>query len=112
MAIAMPSNPDSPESYVNDFRTILSKDVSTGASVTLSDAEAANRIHTYTGTLTQNVDVVVPTEENLYHVHNNTSGAFTVTVKTSAGTGIAVTQGKKCVLVCDGTNVVQWSAEY
>lgn len=112
MAIAMPSNPDSPETYVNDFRDYLDKDVSSGPTVTLSDVEAAKRIHEYNGTLTQNVDVVVPTETNLYHVYNSTTGAYTCTVTTSGGSGVAVTQGKKVALVCDGTDVVQWSAEY
>jgi hypothetical protein len=34
-------------------------------------------------------------------------GAFTLTVKTTSGTGVAVTQGKRALLYADGTNVVQ-----
>ena len=112
MAIAMPSNPDTPETYVNDFRDMLTKDVSTGPTVTLTDVESAKRIHKYTGTLTSNVDVEVPTETNFYSVWNATTGAYTVTVTTTGGSGYAVTQAKKVDLICDGTNVVQWSAEF
>lgn len=37
----------------------------------------------------------------------NNSGAFTTTFKTSAGTGVVVAQGKRAMLVADGTNVVR-----
>lgn len=110
--IAMPSNPDTPEAYVNDFRQYLNKDISTGPSVVLDGPEAAKMFHVYTGTLTANVDVIVPTEQNGFYVHNDTTGAFSVTVKTAAGSGVVVTQGKKVKLGCDGTNVEQWSAEF
>ncbi|KAB0594332.1 hypothetical protein [Cupriavidus gilardii] len=38
---------------------------------------------------------------------NKTTGAFSLTVKTAAGTGIVVAQGKNTELVCDGTNVLE-----
>jgi len=60
-----------------------------------------------TGTLTSNVNVIVPAREKFYLVNNDTSGAYTVTVKTSGGSGIAVTQGEKAFLWCDATNVVK-----
>jgi hypothetical protein len=41
-----------------------------------------------------------------YYITNSTTGAFTLTVKTAAGTGVVVTQGTRTVLYCDGTNVV------
>lgn len=59
-----------------------------------------------TGTLTANSVVVVPTQKKTYIVENATTGAFTLTVKTSAGTGVAVPQGQRALLSCDGTNVV------
>ena len=83
----------------------LSKSVVGG--VTLTDAEALNAYHEYTGTLSGNVNVVVPSRNSTYIVYNNTSGAYTLTVKTSGGSGIAVTQGEKAVLYCDGTDVIK-----
>ena len=37
---------------------------------------------------------------------NSTTGAFTLTVKTSAGTGLAVSQGSRGIYYCDGSDVV------
>jgi len=50
---------------------------------------------------------VVPTIEKQYIVQNNTTGSQSITVKTSAGTGITVPNGRKAHLYVDGTNVIQ-----
>lgn len=86
--------------------TQLIKPVGGNTDVTLTTAEAANQLLQFTGVLTGNINVIVPTNVATYHVFNNTTGAFTLTVKTAAGTGIAVTQGARAILDCDGTNVV------
>ena len=51
-------------------------------------------------------NVVCPTKSKLYFVRNSTTGGFAFTLKTAAGTGISVPNGKYMVLYCDGTNVV------
>ncbi|MBL8186599.1 MAG: hypothetical protein JNK38_01255 [Acidobacteria bacterium] len=84
----------------------LSKSVAGSSDVTLTATEARNAIHEYTGTLTGNISVIVPAKNKVYLIYNNTSGAFTLTVKTASGTGIAVTQGQRVGLYCDATNVV------
>lgn len=83
----------------------LSKSVAGSADVTLTSAEARNDILVLTGALTGNINVIVPTIKAAWIVHNNTSGNYTLTVKTAAGTGIAVTQGQKNILYGDGTNI-------
>ena len=93
-----------------------------GANYTLDDtqyvkgsgttAEAHRMVLNLTGTMDANENVIVPARTKLYVVRNNTSGSFTATVKTSAGTGIAVTQGTSALLYCDGTNVVDMLAAY
>lgn len=60
----------------------------------------------FTGALTAARNVIVPTNKKEYTIVNATTGGFAVTVKTSAGTGIAVTPGATAILRCDGTNVV------
>lgn len=85
----------------------LTKSVAGGLDVTLTASEALNAIHEYTGTLTANINVNVPTQAKIYFVFNNTTGNFSLTVKTVAGTGIAVRQGMRMILYCDGTNVVR-----
>lgn len=85
---------------------VLSKSVAGGVNVTLTAVEAGNGILIFTGALTASINVIVPaTPSRPWIVFNNTSGAFTLTVKTAAGTGIAVTQGRREILYCDGTNV-------
>ena len=88
----------------------LSKSVAGASDVTLTATEALDNTQEYTGTLTGNINVIVPTLERTYWVYNNTGGAFTLTVKTAAGTGIAVTQGTKAFLYCEGTNVIKMFA--
>lgn len=86
--------------------TMLVKDVSGSGSITLTSSEAGNLIQRYTGTLTGNRTVVVPAAVNVYYVHNNTAGAFTLTVKTATGTGVGIAPSEKAIIYCDGTNVV------
>ena len=65
---------------------------------------------TDTGTvLTAGRNIVVPTNTKLYVLINGT--AQTLTLKTSAGTGIAVATTKAAILFCDGTNVVRVTAD-
>lgn len=88
----------------------LSKSVAGASDVTLTAAEADNTTFNFTGALTGNINVIFPTDERRMMVHNATSGAYTLTVKTSAGSGIAVTQGEKAWLYGDGTDVLKFVA--
>ena len=90
----------------------LSKRVADGSDVALTAAEAACRILELTGTLAANIKVIVPTSDGReYVVFNNTSGAFTLTVKTAAGTGVGVGQGKRAIVYGDAANVVRATAD-
>jgi len=68
--------------------------------------EARKMFLNITGTLTADRNVVCPTVSKLYFITNSTTGGFSVTLKTSAGTGILVPNGRSVVLYCDATNVV------
>ena len=57
-------------------------------------------------TLTAARNITVPSTSKMYIVKNATTGGFSVTVKTSAGTGIEVPNGATMLLYCDGTNVI------
>lgn len=88
----------------------------TTANVTLTRAQALNKVIKCTGTLTGNRVLFIPHTlgaARAFILWNATTGAFTVTVKTTAGgsTGIAVTQTKKQLLFHDGTNVLAGAAE-
>ena len=58
-------------------------------------------------TLTATRDLIVPTIEKTYVVHNDTAGSQSIRVKTSGGTGITIPNGKKALLYVDGTNVIE-----
>ncbi len=83
----------------------LSKDVAGGVDVTLTSIEALNGILNFTGLLTANINVIVPAVPRRWLVTNNTTGSFTLTVKTSGGTGYIIPQGIPSLVFCDGTNV-------
>lgn len=85
----------------------LSKSVAGSSNVTLTAAEYLNPTIELTGTLTGNINVIMPALERTYDFINNTTGAFSVTIKTSGGTGIAAPQGGAARVTCDGTNVEQ-----
>ena len=79
----------------------------TGGTLTLSSAQAANTIQIYTGVLTSNQIIVVPSTVQLYAITNNTTGSYTFTVKTAVGGGatVSISQNTSLILICDGTNV-------
>ena len=55
------------------------------------------------GAPTAVAEIICPAAAKLYVLQNNTS--YAVTLKTSAGTGVAVAAGDTAFLFCDGTNV-------
>lgn len=99
MSIEMPDNPSNGATIFNTavFGEV-EIDVAGNANVTLSDLQAQYSFMVLSGALTGNIDLVVPAENNVFAVQNDTSGAYTVTVKASGTTGVAVTQGKTLFL--------------
>jgi len=73
---------------------------------TLSGTELNRVSYKFTGVLTGNRNVIVPTTVQQYWVDNRTTGSYTLTVKTAAGTGVTVNQNERAILYCDGTDVV------
>jgi len=51
-------------------------------------------------------NLIVPTIDKPYIVENNTTGAQSIVVKTSAGTGVTVPNGSRVMVYANGTNVV------
>lgn len=79
----------------------------TGGTYTLSATDyatnqARRRVIWVTSALTSALTIVIPNEQKNYQVKNATSGAYSLTVKTSGGTGITVTQGSTWKVFCDG----------
>lgn len=62
----------------------------------------------FTGALTANSEVIVPASDNPWYVRNETTGNFTLTIKTGGGTGVALSKDCWIKVAADGTtgNVV------
>ena len=76
----------------------------TTASGTTSESRCAMLVAaTGGGAPTAAAQIICPAAAKLYVLQNNTS--FAVTLKTSAGTGVAVAAGDTAFLFCDSTNV-------
>ncbi len=85
---------------------LLSVDVAGAGDYTISGAQLGQVGYKLTGVLSGNRNFIVPNTVAQYWIDNQTTGAFTLTVKTAAGTGIVVPQGVRNILYSDGTNVV------
>ena len=89
----------------------------TGATLTFSNgvlSNGKNQVLRLTGTITTAVNVTIPDSiEKTYLVENATTGAFTVTFKTTSGTGAtwSTTDKGYKILYSDGTNVVDITAD-
>lgn len=77
-----------------------------GSSVTLTTLQASKDRITLSGTLSANINLVVPAWIKRWEIVNNCTGAFAVTVKTPNGSGVAVAAGTIINVVGDATNIV------
>jgi len=118
------ANQNTPEVTENEAKDIfddaiaglLTHDMASDADYTLSTATSPEEWQystveiTDTGTaLTTGRNIIVPVNKKIYIFVNST--LQTLTLKTSAGSGIAVATVKTAILRCDGTNVVRVTAD-
>lgn len=89
--------------FAFDYTSI---DIAGTGNYTLTGAELNRISYSFTGLLTGNRSVIVPNTVQQYWVSNNTTGSYTLTVKTASGLGQTVAQGGRNILYCDGTNVI------
>ena len=80
--------------------------------VNLTAAQAGASTINLTGVLTGNKTLTVPSAAGRYLFINSTTGKFTVTVKTAAGTGQLITQGQSSLMFCDATNVLLQQSDF
>lgn len=78
----------------------------TGGTTILTSTQNRYPIIYVTGILTSNAEIIVKTQEKNWIFINQTSGSYTLTVKTASGTGVTVPQSSSMKLYCDGTNVL------
>lgn len=99
-----------------DQETYLSKSVAGNSNVTLLPEEALANTIKFTGALTGNIDVIFPvTTANAgmrWWIENSTTGAATLTLKKSGGTGTAITQARRALVIWNGTTFDQFTADF
>lgn len=59
---------------------------------------------TSSGSLGATRDLIIPAIEKQYIVENNTSGGQSIRIKTAAGTGVTISNGKVAHVYCNGTD--------
>ena len=80
--------------------------------LTLTDSNASQAARCFVLNVTSSVslsvtrELVVPTIQKPYIIRNNTTGGQSITVKTSAGSGVTVPNSDYVFVYTDGTNVV------
>ncbi len=78
----------------------------TGGTRTLSDDENRHAILVCTGALSADQILTVRTAPKWWHVVNQTSGAFDLSLKTASGSAALIPQSKSKMVFCDGTDVI------
>ena len=89
--------------WVPDYTNGVTTVAMASANVTLTPVQYGKPVIVITGTLTANLNLIFPNLANEWTVINNTTGAFTITCKTAAGTGLVVNTA--ALIVGDGTNI-------
>ena len=90
----------------------LAKSVAGSSNITLTTAnasdtaESSNKTIELTGALTGDIVVFIPAVESEYNFFNNTSGSQTLTIAATGHTanGVAIAQGAKTTVFCDGSS--------
>ena len=90
---------------------VLNKSVAGKVDVVLTEAEAKADVLHFTGALTGHINVIVPTAARSWTVRNKTTGAYALTLKTAAGSGLAIGQGQTRAPYCDGVDVLSRMTE-
>lgn len=73
--------------WVPDFSTGVTAVTMTGSSVTLTPLQYGKRVIAITGALTANLNLIFPNIADNWVILNGTTGGYTITAKTAAGTG-------------------------
>lgn len=77
------------------------------ANVTLTPLQAAKSAILITGTLSASLNLVLPAWAGAeWTIINNSTGQYTVTIKTAGGSGVLVSPACRAIVYCDGTNIL------
>jgi microcystin-dependent protein len=77
-----------------------------GGALDLSASPLVEQVHVFTGVLSSDQTVTIPNLTKTMKVHNATTGAFFLLLKTASGTAVCIPQGTIKDIYCDGANGV------
>ncbi len=78
--------------------------VAGSSNITLSASQAGYSVYNLAGVLTGNIDLTFPAVNAFYIINNNSTGAYTITLKVSGGaTSVGATQGTSTSIYVDGS---------
>lgn len=93
--------------WLPDFTTGAAAITMTGSNVTLTELQYGKPVIVITGLLTANLNLIFPNIVGEWVVINGTTGSFSITCKTAAGTGVVVNSVQS--IVGDATNIYSTS---
>lgn len=91
--------------WVPDFSNGAAAVTMTSANITLTPLQYGKPLIVITGTLTGNLNLIFPAIVGRWVVINGTTGNYSITAKTAAGTGVVVPQGFVGPVDGDGVNI-------
>lgn len=91
--------------WVPDYTYGAAAITMTNANVTLSAAQYGKPFIVITGTLTANLNLIFPNAYGEWIVLDNTTGAFTITCKTAAGSGVIANKATATPIFGDTVNI-------
>lgn len=89
--------------FVFDYTVI---NIAGTGNYTLTGSELNRIAYKFTGLLTGNRTVIVPDTVQQYWVDNATTGAYSLTVRSTTGTGPTIGQNQRAIFYCNGADVV------
>jgi len=104
-----PNNTTNPETFGAGWQpegSGITTVAMSNANVTLTALQAAKSVVIITGTLTANLNLVMPTYQRQWLIVNRATGAFSVTCKTVSGGGPVIANGTSQPVYGDGTYII------
>jgi hypothetical protein len=91
----------------NEFEfTQLSVDTTGSGGITITSAQAANKLWYFYGTPSANRTVTIPAVASVYFLRVAGIGSYSLTFTTGGGSTVTLTANQSYTVYCDGTNVV------
>jgi hypothetical protein len=88
--------------------TRISRAFPSDANYTAVQTDYQSKIMEFTGTIGADRDIALPNISGYqWTVFNGTTGGFNVVFKVTGQTGVTVGNGKRCIVYCNGTDIVR-----